>query len=131
MTAQTRQENRAVSDTHDYGQIPSFGAFVTSRQKLDRRLTDAMADVIAAVRDLGKKGSVVITVDIELPNAANTDMVNLSVKVTPKPPVIPDPEGIYWVDENNRLATQDPYQPPLNIAIQRDEPEAFNTQGDN
>lgn len=70
-------------------------------------------ELIEAVKGTGKKGSIVITVDIwpaEKEFGGNVIGVNSSIDIKLKKPELPLPETFFFVDENNNLTRNDPRQ---------------------
>ena len=83
-----------------------------ARGSLNDEATAAISDVVKAVTDLEKKGSVVIEVIIE-PAGSGGRSVAVGGRVVAKPPQ-PSPQlGVYYPDERGSLHRDDPFQRSL------------------
>lgn len=70
--------------------------------------TMAMAEVAAAARALGKKGTVTLKLTIEAKGSGRTVLVTAEVtSAVPQP--APEP-SVFFVDDEGRLSRSDPFQ---------------------
>lgn len=91
-------------------QATPFNEFLAahSRGVLNDELTAAAADVVKAVSDQNKKGTVTLTLTFE-PAGPSGRAMTVAGRVTTKMPA-PDPElGIYYADHMGALHRDDPY----------------------
>lgn len=66
-----------------------------------------MADLVQEVSHIGRKGSLTITVEVA-PFTGNNDTVQLSGRVTVKPPSRDPHAGVFFYDEHGGLSRNDP-----------------------
>lgn len=80
----------------------------------DAELTEALADIVKAVRETRKSGKVVLTLDIQLMN--NTDeMLTLKPTITTKRPKLDSRKAIFWSTHDGDLLRNDPDQGELEL----------------
>ena len=94
--------------------MPMFDEWVRehSRGTLNEDMTAAIRNVVQAVTDLDKKGTVVLKLTIE-PAGRHGRTVAIGGEVEEKPPA-PAPElSVYFPDEKGGLHRNDPYQERL------------------
>lgn len=77
-------------------------------------------ETVAAVKEAGKKGKVVLTIDIS-PKDGDTEQVEVSAVVTCKKPKLPSGAAIFYVNDENGLQREDPSGPGLFEATEFDE----------
>jgi hypothetical protein len=92
-------------------QIRPFAELLTM---LDRGTAHAeasrgLADLVAAVRDTGKKGALAIAVEIA-PLKGSANQVVVTAQVTVKLPKSEPGSGVFWVDDAGNLSRNDPQQ---------------------
>lgn len=109
----TKQKATELDRVAAYGQFPNVSSMLASvrRGEFDAKLTEQLAEVIAMVKaaykeGIKKPGQLVIRVTVD---PLNDIQVSLSVDSQSRGPKIPAPAAILYVDDQNRLATQDPY----------------------
>lgn len=69
-----------------------------------------LAEVVAAVKATGKKGSITLKIDIE-PDKTDDTVVTFQPDITVKKPKKPYAKGIFFVDEKTgRVSREDPRQ---------------------
>lgn len=95
----------------DERQIRPFAELLTM---LDRGTAHAeasrgLADLIASVRDTGKKGSLSIAVDIAPLKGAHNQVV-VQAQVTVKLPKSEPGSAVFWIDDGGNLSRTDPRQ---------------------
>ncbi|WP_166345023.1 hypothetical protein [Phytoactinopolyspora limicola] len=91
-----------------------------SAGRTHEELSDGLRDLIARVKDTGKKGSIVLTVKVGLldKNPDGPLVVNDEIKLN-----LPEHDrkaSLYYADEHNNLSRNDPNQLTLDV---RDTPE--------
>lgn len=82
--------------------------------KTHTELTEALHDVVAAVRETGKTGQITLTVKIA-PFKGQTDTLVVEDKVTTKVPVHDRKTAIWFADDDNSLRRTDPRQSAFDI----------------
>jgi hypothetical protein len=95
----------------DERQIRPFAELLTM---LDRGTAHAEAsrglvDLIASVRDTGKKGGLTIAVELT-PVKGSHDQVIVTAQVTVKLPKSEPGSGVFWIDQAGNLSRTDPRQ---------------------
>jgi hypothetical protein len=97
----------------DYGQLPSVSRLIAvmRKGKVDADLTQQMADVVGMVKNayhegIKKAGELSIKIKVE---PLTEDQVALSIESQAKGPKLPPDTSILYVDETNRLATENPF----------------------
>jgi len=81
-----------------------------SKGRTHREASTALQALIAAVTDVGKAGSLVLTFKITPDKAPG--MVRVAADVNAKPPR-PDREALFFVDSDHNLTRDDPQQTTL------------------
>ncbi|MCC6227193.1 MAG: hypothetical protein IT195_12420 [Microthrixaceae bacterium] len=96
-----------------YGQLPSISRLlaVMRKGKIDSDLTQQLSDVVGMVKTayaegVKKPGELTIVIKVE---PLTDDQVALSVESRAKGPKLPPESAILYVDEHNRLATDNPF----------------------
>lgn len=96
-----------------YGQIPSVSRLlaVMRKGKIDSDLTQQLADVVGMVKTayaegVKKPGQLTIVIKVE---PLTDDQIALSIESQAKGPKLPPDTSILFVDEHNRLATDNPF----------------------
>jgi hypothetical protein len=91
----------------------SFAAILASiRPKTDVELAENLRDLIAAVKDTGKAGSLVVRFDVKLVNPGGSEVI-FSDKITAKLPERNREGSIAYTDQLNNLSRRDPSSMPL------------------
>jgi hypothetical protein len=91
-----------------------FGAFLHEHRNagLHNEAGEALAEVVAGVVDLQKKGSITVTINVEPAKGdENSVIVTDSLKV--KVPQAPAPPSRFFSDSHGNLSRRDPRQPEL------------------
>ncbi len=78
----------------------------------DDEITAALSTVVEAVNHLGKKGKVVVELQVDTAGSGGRN-VEVAVKVTAKPPEPEPTPSIYFVGDSGTLHRSDPYQAPM------------------
>lgn len=105
----------ATDDHHDEpdGPEPFLLALNKAlRPEILARAGDQLGEVIAAVREQGKKGRLTLTIDLA-PMKNVPDAVEVTAKVKAAPPEPPARAKAMWPTEAGRLETSDPRQAQL------------------
>lgn len=90
-----------------------FAAFLVqhSRGEAHEQISDEMHQLLAAVHEHGKKGSLVITLTVEPPKGAMDGApVAISIDSVLKAPKASAPPSIYFVDDHGNATRNDPRQ---------------------
>lgn len=88
-----------------------------ARGSLNDEASAAMAELVKAVSDRGKGGTLTLTIKVE-PTGQSGRMVAAGGKVDTKAPQPPAELGIFYVGEGGSLHREDPYQqriPGMNV----------------
>lgn len=75
-----------------------------------RKAGETLQELVAAVVDTGKKGSMTVTVTIEPMKNAEDGTLLTHVAVTAKVPTLPDRAAVFFADGENNLRRTDPRQ---------------------
>lgn len=92
-----------------------FAAFMQEHRGggLHSELSDLLAELVLATRELGKKGSLTLKLDVA-PNA-DGQTVTIVDAITLKKPEASRPAGIWYSDEEGNLSRRNPMQQELPI----------------
>lgn len=97
----------------DYGQLPTVSRLIAvmRKGKIDADLTQQLADVVGMVKTayhegIKKPGELNIKIKVE---PLTDEQVALSIESQAKGPKLPPDTSILYVDETNRLATENPF----------------------
>ncbi len=96
---------------HDPEILP-FVVFLQGRSRTHDELSEGLWDLVSRVRDTGKKGSLQLTVHVEIDKKAGGVLV-VSDEIKLKLPEHERPGAFFWVDRNGNLSRQNPQQPEL------------------
>lgn len=114
--AADRVTGEVVGDYADPPPVPqrTFASFVIEQRNggLHAEASDCLAEVVKAVQDHGKGGSVIIKIDIK-PGSKGTNTLVVSDRVEVKVPQGDRPAALYFPDENGNLHRSDPRQQSL------------------
>lgn len=109
----TKQKATDIDREAAYGQFPRVSGMLATvrRGEFDQKITEQLADVIGMVKaaykeGIKKPGQLVIRVTVD---PLNDIQVSLSIDSQARGPKVPAPATILYVDDENRLATDDPY----------------------
>lgn len=90
----------------------SFAAFLCqhARGRSERELSERLRELVGAVQETGKPGSITYTLTIKPePKADQAMVVSDAIKV--KVPQLERPASIFFADDQHRLVRTDPRQP--------------------
>lgn len=106
MTLPNPDEYGAIRSASDWLKVHAAG-------EIDRKLTDALTEVLAAVMDLGRSGTITLKLTVSQQDDAS---VLVLPTVTVKAPQPSSRAQHFYVDAERRLALADPYRPQLPFA---------------
>ena len=89
-----------------------FADFLAQQGRAHDELTQGLHEVIAAVKETGKAGSVTLTIKVE-PDKKATGIFRISDNVNIKAPAHDRGARIYFSDASGNLTRSDPNQPEL------------------
>lgn len=94
-------------------QVKPFGSFLQESRRgvLHTELSEQFADLVAACRTHGKKGSLTLTITVAPNKDGETLMIGDDLKV--KAPQGERPASVFWADEHGNVSTRNPRQPEL------------------
>ncbi|MEV1294493.1 hypothetical protein [Pseudonocardia sp. NPDC049635] len=104
MTEQQGAQQGAATRQGGKDKPLDFAAWLAQyrRGSLAAELSDKMADLLLAVEETGKKGSISLTITVD--PKSNDGIVEVSNAVAVKKPQLPRPAGHYWLDGDGGLA---------------------------
>lgn len=93
----------------------TFLATITDMRdgELPDALNDALANVLAAVRVTGRKGSLSLTVTIKPASKGSVHTLFLSAAIAEKLPKFEHPESIFYANDQGGLSRRDERQPEM------------------
>ena len=83
---------------------------------LNDELTEELADVVKAVRETGKKGSITLKLDISMFDRANEDAIRISPTVSKKQPEHARQDTVMFSTADGDMLRNDPDQEQLDLA---------------
>lgn len=89
-----------------------FADFLAEHNKgvSHRKVSEALQEVVTAVVETGKKGSVALTVSVEPMKGAEDGTLMITVNTTSKVPVEPVKAAVFYADDEGNLTRTDPRQ---------------------
>lgn len=93
-----------------------------------RELDDNLRNLISAVRETGKGGKLIYEIVVK-PAATGNKTIVITDKITPKAPVLPRDNAIYYATQDNGLVRDNPDQANLPVKEVVREPVAVKTVG--
>lgn len=75
-----------------------------------RKAGETLQDLVAAVVDTGKKGSMTVTITVEPMKNAQDGTLLTHIAVASKIPTLPEKAAIFYADTENNLRRTDPRQ---------------------
>jgi hypothetical protein len=112
-------------DTEDGRHVRPFAEFLQQQRRglLHGELSDGLHDLLQAVKDTGKAGSLTFQIKVKPAAKGNAEQVLISDLVSVKKPAVERPESIFFLDDNGNLTRQDPRQQELPLkVVERAEP---------
>lgn len=89
-----------------------FADFLAGQGQAHDELTEGLHDLVAAVRDTGKAGSITLTIKVEADKRSD-GVLRVTDNVTVKAPKHDRGARIYYQDKGGNLSRTDPNQPEL------------------
>jgi hypothetical protein len=80
-------------------------------------LSDALRDLVAAVRTTGKSGSLVLTLKVQPASKGPTDVLMIHSQVKTKLPERERGTTVFYATDDNRLVRNDPKQQMLPLRV--------------
>jgi hypothetical protein len=104
-----------VSTDHDGGEIKPFAQTLQEIAKggLHTRLSEELQQLVRAVTDTGKKGTLAITLTVSPVKAGNVSNLVVSAKSVLKVPDGDEATAVFFSDAAGNLRRDDPNQPSL------------------
>lgn len=104
------------TSTPDDGQhVRPFGEFLQQQRRgaLHGELSEALHELLAAVKDTGKAGALTIQIKVKPAAKGNAEQVLISDLVKTTKPAVERPESIFFLDDAGNLSRSDPRQTEL------------------
>jgi hypothetical protein len=76
-------------------------------------LTGELRDLVSAVRDTGRRGKLVLTIDVKPASTGDTTVLTLADTIKVTKPTAEKVETLFYADTKNVLQRNDPRQPEL------------------
>ena len=89
-----------------------FADFLAQQGRAHQELTEGLHDLIAAVKDTGKAGTLTLTIKVAV-DMKNDEILRVSDNVVLKAPAHDRGERIYYADRTGNLTRSNPNQPEL------------------
>lgn len=107
-------QTRAATAPGEVDDPQSFAAFLVqhARGRTERDLSNKLRDLVKAVQETGKPGSLTLTIKIKPEPNADSAMV-VADTITVKAPVFDRAESIFFADEKHHLVRTHPRQHTL------------------
>lgn len=106
MTNQPTEEERTVRPFADFLQQQSGGT-------LHAELSDQLHNLIQAVQETGKGGSILLKVEVKPIAGTNGKTLTVTDSVAVKAPKVERPKSIFFVTDDGNLTRNDPRQPVI------------------
>ncbi|EPI4996623.1 hypothetical protein ACVYVE_005536 [Klebsiella pneumoniae] len=91
---------------------------------LDAELTEALAEVIKAVRETGKKGAVTLILNCSMLNTRDENTMKVTPKVTRTIPELDRADNIMFSTADGDLLRDDPAQVQMDLKVIEQAPQA-------
>lgn len=82
---------------------------------LDSEVTEMLAELVKAVRDTGKKGSLTLTINVSMLNRRDENAMKITPNIKSKLPVLERADTIMYSTYDGALLRNDPDQPSLDL----------------
>ena len=93
-----------------------------NRGELNDELTETLAEVIKAVRNTRKQGTVTLTLNVAMLNARTEDTIKITPKVSTKVPELNRDESIVFSTANGDVLFEDPSQIKMELKQVEEQP---------
>lgn len=114
MTLSSHASDNEAMPAGETSAAQAFSAWLFQQRQgaLHSELTIALADLVQAVMDTDKEGSLTLTVKVKKAGRGIQMIVSDTVKLNKPSPTI-DPSFYFFDEETGSLSRNDPYQPDL------------------
>lgn len=94
--------------------VRPFADFIQAidRGRLAAELAEGLHDLVGAVNDHGRKGTLTLTITVEQPKKSG-GVLRVTDSVVTKPPRAEREGSMFWTDKTGNLTRSDPNQPTL------------------
>ncbi|WP_163833344.1 hypothetical protein [Spartinivicinus ruber] len=86
-----------------------------NRGSLDSELTETLSELVQAVRDTCKAGSITLQLKVQMLSANNEDTVKITPNIKSSIPQHEQPQAIFWSTADGDLLRNDPKQSELDL----------------
>lgn len=83
--------------------------------QLNQEMSDAVRDVVQAVRQTGKSGKIVLEMDIQPASKGAGNAIVIKHQVTPKKPKFEKDATIFFADDQHNLYRENPMQKQFDL----------------
>ncbi|MEV0090393.1 hypothetical protein [Streptomyces sp. NPDC050738] len=117
-------ENPTTEDQRDEQVIRPFAAFLQDQAggQLHAELSQQLHDLLQAVQETGKGGSIALKLDIKPISGTDGRTVTVTDSVTAKTPKTERPKSIFFLADDGNLSRTDPRQPVITGLREATEP---------
>ncbi|ELO4689975.1 MULTISPECIES: hypothetical protein [Citrobacter] len=105
-----------MSETKNTTPFSQHLAYI-NKGTLDAELTEALAEVIKAVRETGKKGAVTLTLNCQMLNTRDENTMKVTPKVSRTIPELDRADTIMFSTSDGDLLRDDPSQTQLDLKV--------------
>jgi hypothetical protein len=114
MTTPAAGASEAAESHPESPQVRPFAAVLQEHRNggLHSELSERLAEVVSAVRQLGKPGAVTVTLTLK-PADGQGNAVVVTDEIKTKVPQPERPSGLFFADDHGNLSRRDPRQPEL------------------
>jgi hypothetical protein len=94
----------------DETQTRPFAAVLQELHKgnVHAELSQLLHELVAAVRDTGKKGTLTVKLDVKPIKPGQVDTLEVTATVTANPPRVDTPTTVFFTDQTGNLTREDP-----------------------
>lgn len=126
---ETRVTDALTQSTNESPPYTPFSDWLTQHAQgdVDIEMTLALAEVVQAVANHGKKGKVTLTVTVDNAGSGGRT-VSTACTVEAKAPTADPEQSIFWVGDKGSLHRDDPYQQRMPLKRLPTEPRLPNTE---
>ncbi|MGO2111716.1 MAG: hypothetical protein ACTH31_08890 [Pseudoclavibacter sp.] len=103
-----------MTTSQETGKGTPFTTLLASRPTLHQKLEDKLADLVAAVVETGKKGTITLALNVA-PFEGSTDTLVVSDRLTVKRPEVEQKPSILYPTPDGDLRRSDPNQPEFEL----------------
>lgn len=108
----TDQHAPPTPEADEQPHVRPFGEFLQQQRRgaLHGELSEALHELLQAVKDTGKAGKLTVTIGVKPAAKGNAEQVLVSDAVITKAPSVERPESIFFLDDTGNLTRNDPRQ---------------------